>query len=87
VSLETSQPSCIGFNPEILLSSGYGHHVHVWDLRHRRHLQALDLGEEYQIVLELRPAHDPSKAYGFACVVVSMDTPSFHTPKSTVTDA
>jgi selenium-binding protein 1 len=36
-----------GLDPEILLSSGYGHHVHVWDLRRRRHLQALDLGEEY----------------------------------------
>jgi selenium-binding protein 1 len=36
-----------GLDPEILLSSGYGHYVHVWDLRRRRHLQALDLGEEY----------------------------------------
>src|SRR5215211_4651260 len=59
-----------GLNPEILLSNGYGHHVHVWDLPRRRHLQALDLGEEYQMVLELRPAHDPTKAYGFACAVV-----------------
>jgi methanethiol oxidase len=61
-----------GLNPEILLSSGYGHQMHVWDLRRRRHLQALDLGEEYQMVLELRPAHDPSKTYGFACVVVCL---------------
>jgi methanethiol oxidase len=44
----------------------------VWDLRKRRHLQALDLGSEYQMVLELRPAHDPTKAYGFACVVVCL---------------
>jgi methanethiol oxidase len=61
-----------GLNPEILLSSGYGHQMHVWDLRKRRHLQALDLGEEYQMVLELRPAHDPSKAYGFVGVVVCL---------------
>ena len=28
----------------------------------RRHKQALDLGAEHQMVLELRPAHDPTKA-------------------------
>jgi selenium-binding protein 1 len=72
VTSEWGFPNMIeeGLNPEILLSNGYGHHVHVWDLRKRRHLQALDLGEEYQMVLELRPAHDPSKAYGFAGVVI-----------------
>jgi methanethiol oxidase len=59
-----------GLNPEILLSGGYGHQMHVWDLRRRSHLQALDLGAEHQMVLEPRPAHDPSKAYGFACVVI-----------------
>ena len=35
--------------------------VHVWDLRKRRHVQALELGKEYQMVLELRPAHDPPR--------------------------
>ena len=34
------------------------------------HTQALDLGAEQQMVLELRPAHDPTKAYGFVGVVV-----------------
>jgi len=42
------------------------------DLRRRRHLQALDLGNEQQMVLEMRPAHDPTKAYGFVGVVVSL---------------
>jgi selenium-binding protein 1 len=32
----------------------------------------LDLGDEYQLPLELRPAHDPSKAYGFVGVVISL---------------
>jgi selenium-binding protein 1 len=36
------------------------------------HLQELDLGAEQQMVLELRPAHDPTRAYGFAGVVVSL---------------
>lgn len=72
VTSEGGLPNMVedGLNPEILLSNGYGHRLHVWDLRRRKHLQALDLGEEYQMVLELRPAHDPTKAYGFACVVV-----------------
>ncbi len=61
-----------GLNPEILMSSGYGHQLHIWDLRRRRHLQALDLGKEQQMVLELRPAHEPTKAYGFLGVVVSV---------------
>ena len=61
-----------GVNPELLLGGKYGHKLHVWDLRHRRHQQALDLGPEQQIVLELRPSHDPTKAYGFVNAVVSL---------------
>lgn len=61
-----------GVNPELLLGGGYGHQVHVWNLRTRRHVQALDLGKEHQMVLELRPAHDPRKTYGFAGVVTSL---------------
>ena len=60
-----------GLNPELLLAGKYGHQLHVWDLRRRRHQQAIDLGAEQQMVLELRPAHDPTKTYGFVGVVVS----------------
>ena len=75
ITSEWGTPNMVegGLNPEILMGSGYGHQLHVWDLRRRRHLQALDLGNEYQMVLELRPAHDPSKAYGFVGVVVSLE--------------
>jgi len=61
-----------GVNGEILLGGGYGHRLHIWDLPKRKHRQAIDLGAEYQMVLELRPAHDPTKAYGFAGVVTSL---------------
>jgi selenium-binding protein 1 len=61
-----------GINPELLLAGKYGSKLHVWDLRTRRHVQELDLGAEQQMVLELRPAHDPTRAYGFAGVVVSL---------------
>jgi selenium-binding protein 1 len=46
-----------GVNPELLLGGKYGHQVHIWDMRSRKHVQALDLGAEQQMVLELRPAH------------------------------
>lgn len=61
-----------GVVPEMLLGGKYGHQIHVWDLRKRRHLQALDLGAEQQMVLELRPAHDPRQTYGFVGVVTSL---------------
>jgi methanethiol oxidase len=61
-----------GVNPDLLLGGKYGHTLHVWDLRRRRHLQALELGAEQQMALELRPAHDPTKDYGFVGVVVSL---------------
>jgi selenium-binding protein 1 len=61
-----------GVVPEKLLGKEYGHHLHVWDLRERSHRQAIDLGDEHQMVLELRPAHDPRRTDGFVGVVVSV---------------
>jgi selenium-binding protein 1 len=62
-----------GIVPELLLGARYGHCIHVWDLHKRKHLQTLDLGKEHQMALELRPAHDPTKAYGFLGSVVSLE--------------
>jgi methanethiol oxidase len=61
-----------GLKPEILLSGKYGRYIHIWDLRRRRHQQALDLGPEQQLIFELRAAHDPTKAYGFVNALVSL---------------
>src|SRR6202043_698202 len=61
-----------GLDPETLLSSGYGHQLHIWDLRRRKHRQKIDLGKEQQMVLELRPSHDPTRTFGFVGVVVSL---------------
>ena len=61
-----------GVNGEILLAGEYGHQLHLWDLPARRHRQVVDLGKENQMVLELRPAHEPTKAYGFVGVVTSL---------------
>ena len=75
ITSEWGTPNMVkdGVNPELLLSGAYGHRLHVWDLPKRRHVQAIDLGKEHQMVLELRPAHDPRKAYGFAGVVISLE--------------
>ncbi len=74
VTSEWGTPDMIegGLNPELLLGAKYGHHLHFWDLRKRKHLQTVDLGAEHQAVLELRPSHDPTKDYGFTNVVISL---------------
>jgi selenium-binding protein 1 len=60
-----------GLVGELLLGNKYGHKLHIWDLKKRTHQQEIDLGPEHQMVLELRPAHDVRKAYGFVGVVTS----------------
>jgi selenium-binding protein 1 len=74
ISSEWGTPNMMenGLNGEILLAGGYGHQLHIWDLPRRRHKQVIDLGAEHQLVFELRPAHDPTRAYGFANVVTSL---------------
>ncbi|TCM84560.1 selenium-binding protein SBP56-related protein [Rhodovulum steppense] len=59
-----------GLVPEDLLSNRYGHAIHFWKLRERRNVQTIDLGENHQMALEVRPAHDPARDYGFVGVVV-----------------
>jgi selenium-binding protein 1 len=75
ITSEWGTPNMIenGLVPELLLGSKYGHQLHFWDLKRRRHVQAIDLGPEHQLVLELRPARDPTKPYGFVGVVVSLE--------------
>ena len=62
-----------GLLPEELLAGRYGNRLHVFDLVGRTHLQTLELGPQYQMPLELRPAHDPRKQYGFVGVVISLE--------------
>ena len=59
--------------PELLLGQKYGHALHFWDLAEGRHLQTVDLGAQHQMVLELRPSHDPEATWGFVGVVVSTE--------------
>ncbi|MGH3664668.1 MAG: selenium-binding protein SBP56-related protein [Egibacteraceae bacterium] len=75
VSSEWGTPNMVenGLDPELLMGRQYGHRLHIWDLRRRRHQQELDLGDEHQIALELRPAHDPTKTHGFLNVAVSVE--------------
>jgi selenium-binding protein 1 len=76
VTSEWGTPNMIenGVVPELLLGGKYGHALHVWDLRRRRHLKTLDIGSEHQMALELRPAHDPTQTFGFmSCVISNKD--------------
>jgi selenium-binding protein 1 len=61
-----------GLRLDDLVNRRFGHRLHFWDLRRRRKTATVDLGEENQMVLELRPAHDPRKTYGFVNVVVNL---------------
>lgn len=74
VSSEWGTPLMIegGLDADLLLQGKYGHQLHFWDLRRRKHVQSVDLGAEHQMVLELRPSHDPTKTYGFVGVVISL---------------
>ena len=74
ITSEWGTPNMVkdGVNGELLLGGKYGNALHVWDLKTRKHLQKLDLGAEQQMVLELRPAHNPRRAYGFVGVVISL---------------
>ncbi|WP_243788328.1 selenium-binding family protein [Saccharopolyspora gloriosae] len=75
ISSEWGAPSLIedGLVPEKLLAHEYGHALHFWDLAAGAHRQRVELGEQHQMVLELRPAHDPEATWGFAGVVISTE--------------
>jgi len=75
VTSEWGTPAMIenGLDPQRLLNAEYGHRLHFWDLQRRRNVQTVDLGSQHQMALELRPAHDPTRAYGFAGVVVNIE--------------
>jgi len=75
VTSEWATPSMIekGLDPEDLLGRKFGHHLNFWSMSERKLTQRVDLGDQHQMVLELRPAHDPSKSFGFAGVVISVE--------------
>ena len=75
VTSEWATPSMIenGLNPDDLLGRKFGHHLNFWSMSQRKLVQRIDLGDQHQMVLELRPAHEPSKTYGFVGVVISVE--------------
>src|SRR5262245_17417015 len=44
ITSEWGTPNMVkdGVNPELLLAGKYGHALHVWDMRQRRHVQTID---------------------------------------------
>ena len=74
ITSEWGTPNMIenGLNPELLLDGKYGHSCTSGIYDPRRTSQSIDLGAEQQMMLELRPVHDPANTYGFVGVVVSL---------------
>jgi methanethiol oxidase len=75
ITSEWATPSMIenGLNPEDLLGRKFGHHLNFWSMSQGKLVQRVDLGDQHQMVLELRPAHDPAKAWGFVGVAISVE--------------
>jgi hypothetical protein len=75
ITSEWGSPSMFehGLDPEDLLGRRFGHHLNFWSLSQRRLTQRIDLGDTHQLVFEVRPAHDPAKAWGFVGVVTSVE--------------
>src|SRR5215211_2721680 len=61
ITSEWAMPSMIenGLNPDDLLGRKFGHHLNFWSMSEGTLTQRIDLGDQHQMVLELRPAHDP----------------------------
>ena len=75
ITSEWGTPSMIenGLNPEDLLGRKFGHHLNFWSMSERTLTQRVDLGDANQMVLELRPAHDPSQTWGFTGAVINVE--------------
>jgi selenium-binding protein 1 len=75
ITSEWGTPSMVenGLDPEDLLGRRFGHHLNFWSMSERKLTQRVDLGDQHQMVLELRPAHDPSKTWGFSGAVISVE--------------
>jgi selenium-binding protein 1 len=75
ITSEWATPSMIedGLDPEDLLGRKFGHHLNFWSMSERKLTQRVDLGDQHQMVLELRPAHDPNQTWGFVGVVISVE--------------
>jgi len=75
ITSEWATPSMVesGLDPEDLLGRRFGHHLNFWSMSERKLTQRVDLGDAHQMVFEVRPAHDPAKAWGFVGVVISVE--------------
>jgi selenium-binding protein 1 len=61
-----------GLDLDALIKGLYGNKSHFWDLKRRRHVQAIELGKDERMVLELRPFHNPERPMGFVNVVANV---------------
>ena len=72
ITSEWGTPNMVrdGVDPELLLAGKYGNcAAHLGPEEAHAREEARNWAAEQQMVLELRPAHDPRRAYGFVGVV------------------
>jgi selenium-binding protein 1 len=72
VSSEWGAPKTFAPGPNFddVKAGKYGQKIHLWDWKERKILQSFDLGAA-SIPLEVRFAHDPTKAFGFVGAALS----------------
>jgi selenium-binding protein 1 len=75
ITSEWATPSIFedGLNAEDLLGRRFGHHLNFWSMSERTLTQRVDLGDRYQMVFEVRPAHDPAATWGYVGVVIDVE--------------
>jgi selenium-binding protein 1 len=63
ITSEWATPSMFehGLNPEDLLGRKFGHHLNFWSMSGRKLVQRIDLGDQHQMVLELRRPTTPTR--------------------------
>lgn len=74
ITSESASPDMLdrGVSSRLLVDGEHGRWLHVWDARTCTRKQAIDLGGDQRMVLRLQPAHNPTRAYGFAGVMFSL---------------
>ncbi len=58
IASEWATPSMVenGLDPEDLLGRRFGHHLNFWSMSDRKLTQRVDLGDQHQMVFDVRPA-------------------------------
>ncbi len=82
ISSEFAAPNTYypGFNLDDVAADKYGHHLYFWDWQKHDIQQAIDLGQEGLVPLEIRFHHNPDSAHAFVGAALSSTMWHCHKP-------